>query len=444
MNDLKHHIDNFVTRLQSQDVNMHGFILSVAGEEKAKAYYAPFKEGKPHRMYSVSKTLTGIAIGMLADEGKLKLTDPIVKYFPDYLPPNPHPWLLEQTIVDMLRMATCHSHTTYKEGIDQNWAATFFTTPPDHPSGTIFNYDTSCSQVLAALVSRLSGQQVIDFLQDKLFRPIGANDEKYWLKDPSGICQGGTGLCMTLTDLHKIAQCILDGGHGLIPAWYVQQMGAKQIDTTLRPAQEERYGYGWQCWRTRAGFSLYGMGGQLAIICPENRAILTTIADTRLDPFGVQRIYDAFFDELYPYLGHCDMSPITLTLATPSVASSFAPPFSQSPTYYFPTNPLSLKSLQLINNKLHYENNLGHIELPYTLGKNIETAYPGHSEVPALTSAGWVSSDTLHIHCYAIGDSPCGFEMILHFTSHSVTIQSRCSADPLTSTYNGLATGIAN
>ena len=88
----------------------------------------------------------------------------------------------------------------------------FFTGTPTHEPGTVFSYDTGCSQVLAALVLRLSGQQVIDYLQERLFLPLGATDEKNWLRDPSGCCQGGTGLCMSLRDMHAVAQCILDGG----------------------------------------------------------------------------------------------------------------------------------------------------------------------------------------------------------------------------------------
>ena len=189
-NRLAARIDAFVKRLQKEDVNMHGFILSVNGQEKAKAYYAPFQEGIPHRMYSVSKTMTGIAVGMLIDDGKLSMDDHIVDFFQDWLPENPDGKLLRLTIRDMLRMSTCYRWTTYREGIDENWAQTFFTGTPTHEPGTVFYYDTGCSQVLAALVKRLSGREVIDFLEERLFSPLGCQDDRYWLRDPSGCCQG--------------------------------------------------------------------------------------------------------------------------------------------------------------------------------------------------------------------------------------------------------------
>ena len=102
---LKTRIDNFVSRLEREDICMHGFMLSVGGEVKATAYYAPFEEGKHHRMYSISKTMTAVAIGILMDEGKLGLDDHIVEYFTDYLPENPDGRLMRLTIRDMLRRA---------------------------------------------------------------------------------------------------------------------------------------------------------------------------------------------------------------------------------------------------------------------------------------------------------------------------------------------------
>ena len=232
-NDLRKRVDAFTGRCRKEDVNLHGFILSVRGQEKVKAYYAPFREGAPHRMYSVSKTMTAIAIGMLMEEGKFGLEDRISDYFPDLLPERVNPWLTELRLRDMLRMATCYRQTAYREYVDEDWTRPFFTGQPDHAPGTVFNYDTGCSQVLASLVRRLSGKEVIDFLEERLFRPLGCEDSRYWLRDPSGQCTGGTGLCMSLRDLHRVALCLSRGGDGLIPGWFVSRMQTKQIDTPL-------------------------------------------------------------------------------------------------------------------------------------------------------------------------------------------------------------------
>jgi len=440
---LRERIIAMMNRFEREEVNLHGFVLSVNGHEKAKAYYTPFQEGQPHRMYSVSKTMTALAVGMLADEGKIRLDDRIVDFFQDWVPEQASPWLTELRIRDMLRMATCYRWTTYREGIDENWARTFFEGTPDHAPGTVFYYDTGCSQVLAALVRRVSGMEVVDFLNERLFGPLGCQDVRYWLRDPSGCCQGGTGLCMSLRDLHRVGECLLEGGRGQVPGWFVEEMSKKQIETPLQPNEEERYGYGWQCWQTRAGWVMYGMGGQLCVIHPEKKTVFSTIADTRLDTMGVQRIYNAFYEEVYPWIGQEEMEPETFQAEVKPMATQEEYAISATGTYQFPEeNQLGMKWLRLDGNELRYANARGEIRLPFEPGKLIETAYPGWPEIPAHVRAGWVEPGTLRVRCDAVGDAPCGFDLLVCIHEEGVTVQSIKSWDPVTEGYEGVVSSL--
>jgi hypothetical protein len=246
---------------------------------------------------------------------------------------------------------------------------------------------------------------------------------------------------MSLRDMHRVAQVLLDHGRGIVPAWFVDEMSRKHIETLLQTNEEERYGYGWQCWRTRAGFAMYGMGGQLAILCPDRGALLSTIADTRLDPFGVQRIYNAFFEEIYPYIGEEDMDAEKLHLRVPAVPDRPEFALEETGLYTFGENPLGLRSLQLKRDCLLYENARGAVRLPFARGGSLEIVYPGWEDVPALSSGGWVDRNVLRIRCFAVGDAPCGFDMLVCFREKAVTVQCRKSSDPVTEGYEGVASG---
>lgn len=430
-------------RFKQEDVTLHGFELRQDGQIRAEGYYAPFDKGQPHRMYSVSKTMTGLAIGLLAQDGKLSLDDQIVRYFPDKLHGEPDARLQRLTIRDMLRMATCFNRRSYREGVDQDWSDSFFTTVPTHEPGTVFFYDTSCSQVLAALVQRLSGSTVLDFLQQRVFTPIGACDEKRWLQDPAGVNQGGTGLIMSLRDLGKTAQLMMDGGRGILPEAYLRQATRCQMDTPFQQNPEERFGYGWQLWMTRHGWAMYGMGGQMAIACPEEKILLCTVGDTRLDPYGVQKLYDGFFEEIMEHLDEPEEAGAQQALEDYLASMTFpALPNAAGCTWYpmgkYRVEDSRLKGVTVKENAVHLQwANGAHVFCWDALGR-VKVGTWQDTQVPCLTSAGFLRNNTLRVRCHLIGDAPCGVELLLAQSATGLTLRLRRSGDPLTEGYEGL------
>ncbi len=445
-------VSRMLDRWEESEVCMHGFILMRDGQTAAQGYWAPIREGVPHRMFSVSKSMTSLAVGLLEADGKLRLSDPICDYFPDKLPdavPGP---LRRLTIRDMLRMATCHRFTTYKIASDPDWTRTFFTVPPTHEPGTVFCYDTSASHTLAALAERLTGMPLLRFLQARLFDGIGAADEKTWLADPVGVSQGGTGLVMTLRDLAKTAAFCLDFGKGTALEGYLRQATARQIETPLQERLEERFGYGYQFWRVRnGGFCMYGMGGQLAVCLPEQKTVLCTVADTQLDPNGVQKIYDAFWQEIWPCLlsgapsrrgGGEALTERLHTLAVRPVGNDLAFAGPRGREYALDSNAAGLRVLCLRDGELAFENASGRHTLPFGIGSWASSVFPD-SRQPCIASGGWIAPGMFRLQCHLIGDSPCGMELLVGFSGDDVTVQMRSVRNSLTQKYFGIAPGKA-
>lgn len=300
------HILSFLKRLEENQLMLHGMILMRHGKIVAETYYKPYHRNERHRMFSVTKSMVSLAVGLLCDEGKLSLDDKIIKYFPEKLPKEGvHPYIANMTIQDMLRMTTVHGKTTYKQMEDDDWVKTFFCVKPTHLAGTVFSYDTSSTHTLTALVEKLTKKDFLTYLREKVLDEIGFSKEAYCLKDPMGVSIGGSGLMASPYDMLKVmylmSQQGVYKGKQLLPKWYLEEAVKKQADTYARGLSlEEMQGYGYQFWCTRhGGYACYGLGGQLMVVLPEKEMIFITTADTQSRQGGVQLLYDSFWQEIY-------------------------------------------------------------------------------------------------------------------------------------------------
>lgn len=304
-------ITNTLREIDQKGICMHSFLIWKDEKLCAEGYYAPIKRDDLHRMFSVTKSFVSIAIGLLQEEGRLLLDDSIVTFFPEYVPDpsRVHPWLAATTIRDMLSMRSCHASTTYdKFSSKADWVKSFFTVLPTHKPGTVFHYDTSSTHTLCALVEKLSGMTMLDYLRKKVLDEIGFSKEAYCLKDGFGISMGGSGLMATSRDLMLFALLILKQGNlngkQYIPADYIKEATSFQAATCVTgPVPSESMGYGLQFWiGEHDAIVCYGMGGQLAILLPKYNTAIVTTADTQGYQGGNQVIYDAIWRHILPEL----------------------------------------------------------------------------------------------------------------------------------------------
>lgn len=306
-------IKNLIFALDEKEIPMHSLLIMKDDKLVFEKYYAPYKKDTLHRMFSISKSFTALGVSLLAGEGRISFDDPITDYFPEYVDENTHEWIRLTTIRNMLMMRTCHASTTYKVNMKTDWVESFFKVKPTHKPGTVFHYDTSAAHVLCALVEKLTGMCLLDYLKDKVLKYLDFSADSYMVKDPFGVSIGGSGLMATPLDILKVLYLLDKKGtvacsdgvtRTLLDPEFIELATSNLSDTVMTgPLPSESQGYGMQIWQNEAGgFVLYGMGGQLAISIPDKKMLIMTTADTQGIQGGNQVIYNCIYEMLCQFV----------------------------------------------------------------------------------------------------------------------------------------------
>ena len=271
---------------------MHNIMIIRHGKIIAEGYWKPFHRDFCHRMYSISKSFVAGAIGLLTDEGKIKLSDRVCKYFPEYPEEELHPYVRETTVRDLLIMASPFELTYSLWGNARNtryWVESFFTATPKKPAGTVFCYDTTASFILDVIAERVTGVKFMDYLYEKILHKLDFSENIRCIQSPDGYSWGGSGVLCTTLDLAKYAYIFLKGGNvcgeQLISSEYIDAATSKQIETDVYGHGGNIYsthGYGYQIWHNEEnGFAFNGMGNQHAFCYPDKDLLVVCTADNQ-------------------------------------------------------------------------------------------------------------------------------------------------------------------
>src|SRR5919107_5073650 len=216
---------------------MNSFMLVRHGRVVAEGWWGPYAPTTPHILYSLSKSFTSTAVGLAAAEGKLSVDDPVLKFFPDEAPASPSANLKAMRVRDLLRMSTGHQTEPALFGtVDSSmrsatWVKRFFAHPVAFKPGTHFLYNSPATYMLSAIVQKVTGQPVLDYLQPRLFEPLGTA-RPTWVSSPEGINAGAYGLSVRTEDIARFGQLYLQkgtwNGKQLIPAAWVEEATALQ------------------------------------------------------------------------------------------------------------------------------------------------------------------------------------------------------------------------
>ncbi|HLO98407.1 MAG TPA: serine hydrolase [Fimbriimonas sp.] len=279
-------ISRLIDELEKND-HLHSIMIVRHGKVVAEGWWSPYKSDQPHMLYSLSKSFTSTAIGMLIAEGKISLDDPIQKFFPEDVPANPTSNQKEMRIRDLLCMSTGH----HPDVVDKMQYAgevplvkQFLNAPVEHKPGTLFYYNTPATFMLSAVVQKVTGEKLVDYLKPRLFDPLGIG-YPMWETSPQGINMGGFGLNVITEDIAKFGQLYLQrgewNGQRLLPAAWVDLATSKQASNGSNPYSDWDQGYGYQFWRCRPGFYRGdGAFGQYCIVMPQYDTVVAITSGT--------------------------------------------------------------------------------------------------------------------------------------------------------------------
>jgi len=254
--------------------DIHHVMVVRHGKVIAEAHPAPFKKDDVHTLYSCSKTFTMLAIGMLIDEGKLRLTDRVVDLLPDKAPKRRSAALKAMTVKHLLTMGAGIKPWLELRQESEDWARTWLAQPVTKLGK--FQYDSMCTFMLSAIVQRITGKTLLDFLNDRFFHPLGIY-EADWELSPDGICVGGWGLRLTAESMAKAGICIMNKGKWegkqLVSAKWIDEASKKHNNYSKigKKATDTNQGYCYQMWRCLlpGAFRADGAYGQFIVMSPE-------------------------------------------------------------------------------------------------------------------------------------------------------------------------------
>jgi CubicO group peptidase (beta-lactamase class C family) len=257
-------------------VELNSLMIHRGGHVAAEGWWWPYRADRVHMLHSSSKAFTATAIGLAVSEGRLALTDPVLSFFPDHAPPEVSPNLAAMTVEHLLTQTCGHAagiSGAKWRSIETSWIAEFLKVPVPHAPGTHFAYSSATSFMLSAIISRVTGGSLHDYLKPRLLEPLGISGLR-WDVGPEGVNPGGNGVSATTADFLKlIALHRADGcWHGrqvLPPGWAAQA-------TTSRFGNP--YGYHWWVAPEGLGYFAAGMFGQYGFVIPGLDLVIVTTA----------------------------------------------------------------------------------------------------------------------------------------------------------------------
>ena len=184
------------------------------GRVVAEGWWAPYSAGRPHLLYSLSKSFTSTAAAFAQAEGLLDLNDTVVSHFAEFAADITDPRSRSVKIRHVASMASGHTREMLTEAVMRDREEPvrgFLLIPPDREPGTVFAYSQPCTYTLASIIQRNAGMPLTRYLRPRLFDPLGIGHVG-WHTFPPGREQGFSGLHARTEDIAKLGLLYLQRG----------------------------------------------------------------------------------------------------------------------------------------------------------------------------------------------------------------------------------------
>ncbi|WP_344169150.1 serine hydrolase [Kribbella lupini] len=347
-------LDAFVASLDASEQEIQTVMVLRHGHVVLEREWSPYRLTDRHLLFSVSKSFTSTAVGLAVEEGLLSVDDKVVSFFSgDDLPDQISDNLAAMEVRHLLTMSTGHSKDTADRlGRTGRMVQGFFRLDVEHAPGAPFVYNSGATYILSAIVQKVSGEKLVDFLRPRLFEPLGIT-EAIWETSDEGINMGGWGLSLNTLSLAAFAQLLIQRGawegKQLVPAEWIEAATSPQVDNSTEENPDWKQGYGYQFWRGRHN-SYRGDGafGQYVLVLPDHD---TAVVITSASP-DMQATMNVIWEHLLPLL-EAGPTGVVVSSFGESPTMKLEPPTGPSPapgdgkTYTFAANDHGLSAVRL-------------------------------------------------------------------------------------------------
>lgn len=294
-------IAEFEKRIRERGIGHQGYMFYRHGKLVASSIASPYRCTDKRHVYSISKSWTSTAIGIAVDEGLIKLDDRLTSFFPDELPEKVSDNLAAMNLRHLLSMNTGHETDTVGRvaSCEPGWSKRFLALDVENIPGTHFAYNSAATYMLSAVITKVTGMRMVDYLKPRLFNPLGIKDV-WWEESPDGVNDGGWGIHVSPEDMLKLGVLYLNrgvwNGRRILSESYIDEAIAAVSDNSSNGNIDWKLGYGYQWWRCQHN-SYRGDGafGQYIIVSPEKDSVAVIISEEN----DMQSILDVYWDTVF-------------------------------------------------------------------------------------------------------------------------------------------------